>query len=1046
MAVRKKSAPKRGGAAKRAPAPRKPKRPLLTGLSTDWYWEQDAQFRLTRIEVQTGAPGEQERARRNLGKRHWETGTEAEGGWDAYRALLEARTSFRDFVMWRDFEDGSRRYISLSGEPTFDAKGRFTGYRGVGRYITEQKRGELLLRLQHTVTRRLGEAPNISEGIEGALRAICEAESWDLGELWRLDEAAGALRRYAHWSVPGVAAAQKFAEASDGFEFKPGQGLVGIVWRSGESLWIPDAMQDPRAVRKSLAEETGLRGALLCPVAMGERVVGVLNFVCRRIRPPDEALLQALMALASQLGGYLQRADIEVRLRESEERFRRTFELAGVGFAHVALDGRLLRVNRRLCEMLGYSEQELVGRSVKEISFAEDRDVTDAQRERLRAGECNSVSFEKRYLHKNGSVIWVDLTVAREHDPEGNPLYEISVLVDITARKAIEAAMRESEGRFRSLTELSSDFFWEQDCEYRFTRLEGQKVEAGDPGLSARLIGTRRWDGDLAIEGGWDAHRAQLEAHQPFFDALMWRTMPDGSVRYVSVSGEPVIDAEGRFSGYRGVGRDVTEKKGAEQLLQLEHNVARTLSAAKDALTGLISVIRLVCETENWGCGCYFEVDRAADELVYRHGWNVPGTEFKEFLDGSRGLRFKRGQGLVGLAWQGGEPIWSTDTSKDPRVMAKALTGERARGTFVFGVIAEGETFGLLSFTSQDVRKPDEGLLQTSRVIGSQIGQFLRRTKAEESLRQSEVRFRNLTEMSSDFFWETDVQHRFVDLVHGPGYTGNVARNVGTAPWELPSTHPDAAGWAAIRATMDTHGPLRDVEFGRPGDDGTARHFSVSGEPHFAADGSFVGYRGVGRDITEIALARERIASLAYHDPLTGLANRTSLAPALEQAVERSKRRGSKLAGLFLDLDGFKQINDLHGHDAGDRLLVELANRLRGSLRASDPLARLGGDEFFVVLEGDLSDTGPIERVAKKLLAAILAPYDLGGGKHASISASIGISIFPDDAGDAPTLMKHADMAMYAAKQAGKNSYRLFTAGPAANDARRAEQDSKTRL
>jgi diguanylate cyclase (GGDEF)-like protein/PAS domain S-box-containing protein len=314
--------------------------------------------------------------------------------------------------------------------------------------------------------------------------------------------------------------------------------------------------------------------------------------------------------------------------------------------------------------------------------------------------------------------------------------------------------------------------------------------------------------------------------------------------------------------------------------------------------------------------------------------------------------------------------------------------------------------------------------------------------QAEESLRESESRFRSLTEMSSDFFWETDPQHRFIDLVHGPSYSGKMGRIVGHAAWDLPYTHPDAAAWAAIRATMQAHQPFRDFEFGRPVPDGTVRYFSVNGDPRFAADGSFLGYRGVGQDITDMVLARQRIASLAYHDALTGLDNRISLAPALEKSVERTRRRGSKLAGLFIDLDGFKEINDLYGHDAGDRLLVEVGRRLRASLRASDPVARLGGDEFYVVLE-DVNDTAPVERVAIKLLAAIQQPYDLGG-KQAIVSASIGISLFPDDAGDAATLVKHADMAMYSAKQAGKNRYRFFTSGPAANDAREAGEGKQS--
>src|SRR5688572_32572701 len=228
---------------------------------------------------------------------------------------------------------------------------------------------------------------------------------------------------------------------------------------------------------------------------------------------------------------------------------------------------------------------------------------------------------------------------------------------------------------------------------------------------------------------------------------------------------------------------------------------------------------------------------------------------------------------------------------------------------------------------------------------------------------------------------------------------------------------------------LNSHPAFRDFDFACVVTYGGTRYFSVSGEPRFDASCAFTGYRGIGRDVTEIAQARERIASLAYNDALTGLANRTSLNPALEQAIERTRRHRSKLAGVFIDLDGFKQINDRHGHAAGDAFLVEVARRLRKALRASDIVARLGGDEFFVVLE-QMQDLPAVERVVSKVAAEVLRrPYELFGGIKARISASLGVSIFPDDAGDAATLMAHADKAMYAAKRAGKNAFCVFSGG-----------------
>ena len=289
-------------------------------------------------------------------------------------------------------------------------------------------------------------------------------------------------------------------------------------------------------------------------------------------------------------------------------------------------------------------------------------------------------------------------------------------------------------------------------------------------------------------------------------------------------------------------------------------------------------------------------------------------------------------------------------------------------------------------------------------------------------------RFDCMLRLSGDFYWETDSEHRLVEWVHGPRYLSTAPRtaHLGKRRWEMPSTAPDAAGWAGHRATLDSHQPFRDFEYARIAPDGTERRFMIHGEPVFGRRRAFAGYRGVGRDITEIVQARARIAALAYNDPLTALTNRTGLAPALEHAVQLARRYGRKLALVFLDLDGFKQINDAQGHDAGDQVLVEIAGRLRGCLRASDLVARLGGDEFVVLLE-ELRDPAQAAAVARKLLAEIARPCTLPDGTPAQVSASVGVSILPDDADDARDLMRHADAAMYVAKQEGKNCYRLYT-------------------
>ena len=149
------------------------------------------------------------------------------------------------------------------------------------------------------------------------------------------------------------------------------------------------------------------------------------------------------------------RKTAEAALRAGEALFRGTFELAASGIAHVGLDGRFMRVNRQLCGILRYREEELIGRSVKDISHPQDRDLTDAQRARVRAGEQASVRFEKRYLRKDGSVVWVSLGVALVRGADGEPLYEIAMFDDITERKQAEAALHEAHEELkRSNSEL----------------------------------------------------------------------------------------------------------------------------------------------------------------------------------------------------------------------------------------------------------------------------------------------------------------------------------------------------------------------------------------------------------------------------------------------------------------------------------------------------------------------------------------------------------------------------------------------------------------
>ncbi|MCP5151866.1 MAG: diguanylate cyclase [Ectothiorhodospiraceae bacterium] len=236
---------------------------------------------------------------------------------------------------------------------------------------------------------------------------------------------------------------------------------------------------------------------------------------------------------------------------------------------------------------------------------------------------------------------------------------------------------------------------------------------------------------------------------------------------------------------------------------------------------------------------------------------------------------------------------------------------------------------------------------------------------------------------------------------------------------------PDSLGEDTMLEVQRTAPSLPVVVLSGHDDDDLGMRLVEAGAQDYLVKGQTEGPR-LGRAL-RFAVSRkraeERLKSIAQLDPLTGLANRSLFEDRLDGALARARRHGSSAALVFLDLDRFKTVNDSYGHAIGDRLLCEVADRLRGAVRDTDTVARLGGDEFTVLLE-DVGTRGDAARVAEKMIAAFAEPVQLGG-MSLSVTASIGIAMFPESAPDAATLVRRADHAMYLAKQSGRNRFRF---------------------
>src|SRR5688572_10821785 len=294
------------------------------------------------------------------------------------------------------------------------------------------------------------------------------------------------------------------------------------------------------------------------------------------LRRADETDYYGLVSTVSDITAQ---HDAERRLKESEQRFRRTFELAGSGMAHIGMDRRFTRVNRRLCEILGYSEEELLQLTGRQISHPEDLDIINEQRPRLYKGEIDRIELEKRYLRKDGSVVWVHFTMTVERDAKGAPLYEIAVYEDITQQLETQLRLRESEARFRQTFELAASGIGHVR-DGRFVRVNRSLCEIfgyAEGELLGRHVKELSHPEDRDVS---DAPRERIrrgEAESARFEKRYLRA--DGAVIWCEVAVALVRDVYGVPQYEVAIFDEVTDRKQAEARLREAHEELKRSNA-----------------------------------------------------------------------------------------------------------------------------------------------------------------------------------------------------------------------------------------------------------------------------------------------------------------------------------------------------------------------------------------------------------------------------------------------------------------------------------